>query len=363
MSFWRNNPAHIWKDVSIVKRSSFLKNAGMAGAGAAVAGTGLSSLRPMAQAFAASEGRSLNSIRFSFIVKTINSDYWKWVIGAGQHAAKDLGLKGLAYTGGPSEAAIAAEVALVENAISQKPDFLVIAPTDKTGLVSVINKAYNAGIKVIIFDSNAPASGFNSYMATDNYVGGTKCADALAAAVKAKTGSASGQVAYATFISGGGSLQQRDQGFLDQLKKYPGLKVVSHKDAGGDTTTKPVSIATDVITQFPNLVGYFADNQQLFIGWLTAAKEKGVDSKKVSVVGFDSSPLLQAALGAGTIDGILCQNPWMMGYGGVCYGFLASIGVQIPANLDTGSVVATKANMNTPYIAGLLGTAGPKIGL
>jgi ribose transport system substrate-binding protein len=337
-----------------LKRNSFLKNAALAGAGAAAVTSGVSGLKPVAEALAASERKSLSRVKFSFIVKTINSDYWKSVIAAGQHAAKDLGLEGLALTGGPSEAAIGAEVELVENAISQKPDFLVIAPTDKVGLASVITKAYNAGIKVVIIDSNAASSGYNAYLATDNYVGGTKCADALAAAIKAKTGSASGQVAYATFISGGGSLQQRDQGFRDQLKKYPGLKIVAHMDAGGDIA-RPVSIATDVINAFPNLVGYFADNQQTFIGWLTAAREKGVDPKKVSVVGFDSSPLLQAALAAGTVDGILCQNPWMMGYSGVCYGLLASLGVQIPLNVDTGSVIATKAPMNTPYIASLQG--------
>lgn len=346
-----------------MKRRDFLTSAAAAGAGA-VAGSNGMGLFAATQAQAM--GKSLSSIRFEYIVKTINSPYWTIVLAAAKKAAKDLGLQGLAFTGGPSEADINAEVNLLENAIAKKVDFICCAPTDKTALNTTIDKAYKAGIKVILTDSAATTPNYQAFLSTDNVAGGAACADALAAAIKAKHGKAEGQIAYATFQSNVGSLGARDQGFLSQIKKYPGLKIVAHKDAGGDPSyVKEASIAADTITAFPNLVGYWGDNLQCVEGAATAFKEKGVDQKKVSLGGFDSDATLIAELKSGRVDFLLLQNPYMMGYGGVCYGVLATLGVQVPYFLNTGDTIATPANFNSPVIQGLLnplGKPGVKLG-
>src|SRR5581483_7492370 len=238
---------------------------------------------------------------FECIVKTINSPYWTIVLAAAKKAAKDLGVQGLSYTGGPSEADINAEVNLLENAIAKKVDFIVCAPTDKTALNAMIDKAYNSGIKVILIDSAATTKNYHAFLSTDNVAGGMACADALAASIKAKTGSISGQIAYATFQSNVGSLSARDQGFLQGIKKYPGLKIVAHKDAGGDPSyVKEASIAADTIAAF--------DNLQCVEGAAKAFMEHNVDQKKVSLGGFDSDATLIKELGSGRVDFLLLQN-------------------------------------------------------
>ena len=318
-------------------------------------------------AHAAEAQKPLGSFRFVTIVKTVASPYWAIVLAAAKKAAKDLGATGLQFTGGPSEADIAAEVALLENAIARKPDFIVCAPTDKTALNSTLNKAYNAGIKVILIDSDGVGASRTSFLSTDNYAAGKLCADALAASIKAKTGAASGPIAYATFQSNVGSLTLRDNGFLDGIKKYPGLKIVAHKDGAGDASElKAVSAAANAIAANPNLVGYFGDNLQMVEGAAKAFKEKGVSTKKISLIGFDSDDTLVAELKAGQVDGLLLQDPYMMGYAGVWYGVMASIGLKIPTFLDTGATVATPSTANSPLVQGLLsplGTPGRGLGL
>ena len=347
-----------------MERRSFISRTALAGAGAAAAasGLGLSGLTDVANAM----GKNLGSLRFEVIVKTINSPYWTIVLTAAKKAAKDLGVQGLSFTGGPSEADINAEVNLLEDAIAKKVDFIVCAPTDKTALNTTIDKAFNAGIKVILVDSAATTTNYNAFLSTDNVAGGAACADALAASIKAKTGSASGQIAYATFQSNVGSLGDRDKGFLAQIKKYPGLTIVKNPNAQGDATyVKEASIAANTITAFPKLVGYWGDNLQCVEGAATAFKEKGVDQKKVSLGGFDSDANLIAELTSGRVDFLLLQNPYMMGYGGVCYGILAALGVQVPYFLNTGDTVATTANVSSPMIKGLLdplGKPGEKVG-
>ena len=342
-----------------MERRELLQRAAVMGAGAATIGTGASMIDPGILAHAARAGKPLSQMRFSCIVKTVASPYWSIVLAAAKHAASDLGVKGLQFTGGPSEADIAAEVNLIENAIAQKPDFIVCAPTDKTGLNSALTQAYNAGIKVILIDSDAPAAPRTAFLSTDNFAAGKLCADALATAIKKKTGSASGQVAYATFQSNVGSLSLRDNGFLAGLKNYPGLKLVAHKDAGGDPSlVKEASIAADTLTAFPNLVGYFGDNLQCVEGAAKAFKEKGANMKKLSLVGFDSDDTLVAELKAGQVDGLLLQDPYMMGYGGVWYGVLAAIGIKAPLFLDTGALVATPATANSASVQGFLSPLG-----
>jgi ribose transport system substrate-binding protein len=245
---------------------------------------------------------------------------------------------------------------LIENAIAKHPDFLVIAPTSATALNSVIAKAYNAGIKVIIIDSSATTKKYTTFMATNNVLGGCLAAQTLAKAIKRKTGAARGQVAYATFVSGAGSLGQRDQGFTSCLKQYPGLQIVSHKDAGGDPNVagKALSIAADTLTAFPKLVGYWGDNLQTLQGAEKAFQERHVNHAKVSLVGFDNTAQEVTALRNRTLDGTIIQDPYQMGYGGVAYGLVAAAGLNVPNFVNTGVHAATPANVNSKLIQALL---------
>src|SRR5579862_2913855 len=115
-----------------MERRSFINRAALAGAASAATASGLdlAGFQGMAKAM----GKSLSSLRFVYIVKTINSPYWTIVLTAAKKAAKDLGLQGLSFTGGPSEADINAEVNLLEDAITKKVDFICCAATDKTAL-------------------------------------------------------------------------------------------------------------------------------------------------------------------------------------------------------------------------------------
>jgi ribose transport system substrate-binding protein len=280
--------------------------------------------------------KNVGGLRMEVIVKTVNSAYWQTVLNGAKKAARQFGVTALNYTGANSEANIAGQIALMENAIAKHPDFIVLAPTSANPLDGVITKAYNAGIKMIIIDSSATTQNYQSFLATNNHEGGCFAANALAAAIKRKTGSAAGQIAYATFLSGVGSLHERDKGFLDCIAKYPGLHIIRHGDAGG------------------KLVGYFADNLYTLQGAETAFATAHVNMNKVSLDGFDNTAREVTALKNRKLDGVILQDPYQMGYGGVAYGIVASAGVRVPKNLDTGVSVATPANVNSPAIQGLL---------
>src|SRR5207244_3538605 len=164
-------------------------------------------------------------------------------------------------------------------------------------------------------------------------------------------------VALITSIPGVGSLDQRAKGFKEEIAaKYPGLKLVADKVADGMATTG-LNIMTDLITANPNLRGVFASNLIMAQGAGQAiAENKAAD--KIKLVGFDSDDKLVKFLKDGNIAALVVQDPFRMGYDGIKTALAASKGESVPATMDTGANLITKANMDSPRSQELL---NPKI--
>jgi ribose transport system substrate-binding protein len=215
-----------------------------------------------------------------------------------------------------------------------------------------IEQATAAGIPVIVIDSNASTDKYVTFLATNNQAGGQKAADEQATCVRARTGKHVGNVAYLTALAGAQSLNDRDKGFVERLKTYPGLKIVEHR-TGNNDPARALSDAEDVLTRHPDLVGMFADNEVEGDGAGAAITEKSL-GPKLCVVAFDTSEQEVGFVRKGALDGLIVQNPFMMGYAGVWYGLAASHGVVFPHYVDSGVSVVTKANIDSPAMAGLL---------
>jgi ribose transport system substrate-binding protein len=285
------------------------------------------------------------------IVKATNSQYWTYVFAGAKKAVAQLGIQG-SYLGAPAESDIAQQVSITEDAISRHPSAIVIAPTAAKPLVAPIERATAAGIPVIVIDSSVETDKYASFIATDNEAAGRLAADQLAAFVKGTKGSAAGKVAYLTALPGVGSLTERDKGFMEELKKYPGLKIVEHR-YGNNDAAQSLSNTTDILTKTPDLVGIFADNNMMGDGAGRALQEKKL-AGKVGLVAFDTDDQELAFLKSGVIQALIVQDPYMMGFAGVMYGVMAHYGAALPKYLDSGVVAVTKQNMNAGTAAGLL---------
>ena len=289
------------------------------------------------------------------IVKDTTSQYWQIVLAGARQAGKELHIK-VPELGAQSEADIAGQVTALENASSESPAAIVIAPTQFSALGAPITAAA-ADTKIIGIDSSADSKAFTSFLTTDNTQGGRIAADGLADAIKAKYGKAEGDVALITSLPGVGSLDARAKGFKEELAaKYPGLKLVADKVADGQATTG-LNIMTDLITANPNLRGVFASNLIMAQGAGQAvAENKKADT--IKLIGFDSDDKTVKFLGDGTIAGLVVQDPFRMGYDGIKTALAASKGEKVEANVDTGANLITTANMKEPRAQELL---SPKV--
>ena len=98
-------------------------------------------------------------------------------------------------------------------------------------------------------------------------------------------------------------------------------------------------------------------------GKLGGDADSGTLARAADVAGrmmvvFGSNDKLVKSLQDGTIDALVVQDPFRMGYDGVKTALAASRGEKVPATIDTGANLITKANMSSARSQELL---NPKI--
>jgi ribose transport system substrate-binding protein len=124
--------------------------------------------------------------------------------------------------------------------------------------------------------------------------------------------------------------------------------VVAERVADGQATTAR-QIMAEIITAHSELRGVFASNLIMAQGAAEAVSESKTNKTgdTINLVGFDWNDQLVKFLQDGTIAALVVQDPFRMGYEGVRTALAASKGEQVPASIDTGASVITRANMNS----------------
>lgn len=276
------------------------------------------------------------------IVKTVNSNYWQNVHNGAQSAMKGASGYQLTFQGPASEAAVADEVNMVQNAVNRHVAGIVLAPSDPDALVPAVKAAWEAHIPVIIIDSalsNAGRQYYQSFLATDNRKAGELCAEALLA----KTGP-TGEIAIMSYVAGVGSEIGRVGGFTDYIKSHSKLSIVGPYYSQSQMATA-LNQTTDVLTAHPHLKGIFGANEPTAIGMARALKQSG--RGEVTAVGFDGNEDLQNFIKDGTLIAIAVQGSYQMGEKGVQTLLTVLDHKKVPKEIDTGVVLVTKANIDS----------------
>jgi hypothetical protein len=84
-----------------------------------------------------------------------------------------------------------------------------------------------------------------------------------------------------------------------------------------------------------------------------AVSEKNTDDL-INIVAVGSNESLVKLLQSDVIAGIVVEDPFRMGYDGVKTALAASKGEPVPANVDTGTILVTKANLGSARVQELL---------
>ena len=276
------------------------------------------------------------------IVKTENANFWQNVKKGAEAAGKDLGNEyKVTFQGPQAETAIDEEVNMVNNAINRGVSGIVLAASDPEALIPPVKKAFENGIPVVIIDSGINSDGkyYQSFLATDNRAAGKLAAEKLLA----KHGMKKGKVAVMSYTPGAASAIERTGGFMDEVKKQHDIKLMEPLYSQSDMVTA-LNQTIDVLTSNPDLTAIFGANEPTAVGMARAIKERGFAGKLVAV-GFDGNQDLQNFVRDGTLEGIVVQSSYQMGYKGVNTINKIIKGEKVDKFIDTGVVFVTKDNI------------------
>ena len=291
----------------------------------------------------------------SIIVKDTTSVYWRTVLAGARKAGQDLGVN-VTELGAQSESDVAGQISLLEKAVASNPTAIVIAPAQFAPLGKPIDEAAKK-VKIIGIDSAADTKALTSFLATDDVQAGRMAADALANAMTRTYADTEGDVAIITASPVAASPDQSVTGFKEQVaKKYRALNVLPEKVADAQAATG-LSIMKDLTATDMDLRGVFVSNIIMAEGASQVVYNKS-SGDRINYVVFGSNDKLVKSLQDGTIDALVVQDPFRMGYDGVKTALAASKGEKVPATIDTGANLITKADMSSARSQELL---NPKI--
>ena len=252
------------------------------------------------------------------------------------------------WNGPPLETEYDRQMQIVDSMIAQHVDGLAVAAAERKALNRSLDRAAEMGIPVTVFDSGVDSTNYMTFIATDNYEAGRMGARELAKLVGGK-----GKVAMLMHTPGSASTMDRERGFDDVMKnEFPAIQVVA-RQFGMSDRSKAMGAAENILTAHPDLNGIFASSEPSSIGAALALKSRGL-SGKVKFVSFDSSDTLIEDLKGGTIDAMVVQDPFKMGFEAVKTLVDKLNGATPPKRIDLPARVIHKADLDQPDVHDLL---------
>jgi ribose transport system substrate-binding protein len=280
------------------------------------------------------------------VPKGANHIFWQTVHAGAIKAAQEYGFE-VEWNAPTLEIDSSRQIEIVESMVNRRLAGIAVAPVDRQALVGVVERAAQAGIPVVIFDSAIDTGKRISYVATNNLEGGRMAARRLGRVLGGK-----GKVGVIGFMPGSGATMEREQGFQEEMKKlYPNVELLGVQFGMADRA-RAMAATENILTAHPDLAGLFADNESSSSGAVQAIKSR--NSRQVKMVAFDASEQLVADLRGGFIDSIVVQNPFRMGYESARMIGLKLRGETPPAHIDSGASLVTRDNLDQADVQALL---------
>ncbi len=296
-------------------------------------------------------------LTIAVIPKSTGAEFWETVEEGAREAAQRLNVE-MKWEGPLTETELAEQNKIIENMISLQVDGIALAPLNRTAQRRTVERAVQAGIPVVIFDSEIDGDAHVSFVATNNKQGGVLAAQHLAELL----GERNGRVMVLRFVQGTGSTEARAAGFIETAKAA-GFEIVADPYPEDATVAGCKKTAANTLEGFVKnnelqLDGIFACNDRSTLGMLAALEDLRKSGVKVNArfIGFDFTPRLVEAVQQGAVDALIAQNPRKMGRLAVETLVSYLRGQEVPKYIDTGVEVVTRSRLESdPAIRQLVG--------
>ncbi len=272
------------------------------------------------------------------VSKTLTNEYWRSLGEGYANVANALGLE-FVYQAAQSEGDQLGQLAIAENLISQGFSVLLFSPQTDANLIPAVEAAAAAGVPVLnVNDAVIPSA--------EHYVGNVQRNNGVNVAnwfiANRPDG---GQVAVIEGQPGVYAAGQRTAGFTETITAAGNFEVVASVPANW-SREEAYNAAATILQQYPDLVGFYANNDGMALGVVEAVKAAGLQDQVV-VFGTDGISDAYAAIRAGDLTGTVDSFPVLTGEIAMEVALRLLAGQDLPRVVATPQALITADNVET----------------
>lgn len=232
------------------------------------------------------------------------------------------------------------QIQIFNNAVAAGADAIMLAASDPLKISGAVEEAKAKGVKIIYVDAPAFEEAVIT-LATDNYTAGRIAGENMFYELE-EIGATYGSIGIIGVTPENRTTVNRELGFRDYFKPFVTYQILETIYTNGDPEL--AKQATEkYIRDNPNLVGVFSTNEGSTLGMGYALRENDIN---ITGIGFDITETIQEMIRDNTIQAVMVQNPFTMGYLGMAQAVAALRGFDTgPKFINTG---VTVVNMYTP---------------
>ena len=264
--------------------------------------------------------------KVAFMVKNVVNPFWKAARKGGDDAAAKYGVTVAHYA--PTQADnVPEQTRLIEDIIVKKDaDALVWAPVDFRAQVALAEKANTAKLPIFNFNSKLAGGEIVTFAGTDDFAMGKGIIDYIQKVLNQK-----GNIIILDGVPGATTAELRKQGMLEELKKYPNIKVVAHQTANW-SRAEALRVTENLLQSQPNVEAIVCANDEMALGAVAALDSAG-KAGKVKVTGVDSTPDALVAVKEGKLFASVDYSAYVIGYKSVEFAVRYLNGEKIPEQI------------------------------
>ena len=158
----------------------------------------------------------------------------------------------------------------VNQFIDEGVDLLIVSPNQLSAISKAVERAYDKGIPVILYDRKTNSDKYTAFIGCDNYTIGKSMGTFIAQQLQGK-----GRIVEIRGLEGSSPALERHRGFMDAIKPYPGLQVVA-SEGGNWKEEGGIQAMKRILKQTQDFDYVFAHNDRLAWGAYVAARQMGV---------------------------------------------------------------------------------------
>ena len=285
-------------------------------------------------------GGTTEQYTVALVAKSTQTEFWLSVFAGAEAAATEYNME-LTIVGPETEEDYETQNQMVEEAAKDGADAIVFSAIDFENNAASIDSAAQQGVRIVAIDSNVASDQVSTYIGTDNYAAGQMAAQAALDRVEGPL-----KVGVVNYDISSANGQERERGATDLFLKSGRAEIVSVINTLADAEQAQTDTAA-LLRAYPEINVLVAFNEPTSVGAARAVEEAG-RSDDLFLVGFDSNVITIDGLQEGSVDALIVQNPYAMGYLGVesAYKLLAGQG-GVEQTVDTSTKIVDRDNLFT----------------